>query len=107
MPSAEAADASRDAGEMRTVVARTDGRMSNGRFAPGNRCSRRHGKRSIAATERRKAGAAGRKVAAAILARLNLLPAYRCRPKPLREDQRRHLDLVAAELLVRLGVIGG
>jgi hypothetical protein len=88
------------------VLARTDDRRPDGKFAVGNRCSRRHGRRSAAAVERRKAGAVARKVAATILVQLGLLPAYRCRPRRLRADQLHHLDPVGLELLRRLGVPG-
>jgi hypothetical protein len=98
------AAASPSPGQCAGISARIDGRMSNGRFAPGNRCSRRHGKRSIAATEKRKAGATARKLAATILAKLNLLPAYRCRPRPLRPDQLRHLDPAGLAVMQRLGL---
>jgi len=40
-----------------------------------------------------------RKVAALILAKLRFLPAYRCRPRPLRVDQLQHLDPAGMELL--------
>jgi hypothetical protein len=93
-------------GQRDGTPSRTDDRNPNGRFAVGNRCSWRHGKRSAAAVERRKAGAVARKTAATILARLNLLPAYRCRPRQLRPDQYRHLDPEGLELLARLGVLG-
>lgn len=70
----------------------------------GNQRAWRHGKRSAAAIERRAAGAAGRKAAGLILARLDALAGYRHRPRPIRLDQRRHLDLEAQDLLARLGV---
>jgi hypothetical protein len=54
---------------------------------------------------RRKAGAANRKAAAAILARLDLLNGYRCRPRPLRPDQIPHLGAEAVALLARMGMI--
>jgi hypothetical protein len=92
-------------GQRDSASARTDDRRPDGKFAIGNRCSRRHGKRSAAAVERRKAGAVARKMGATVLAQLGLLPAYRCRPRPLRPDQLRHLDPVGLELLRRLKVI--
>jgi hypothetical protein len=77
------------------------------RGAPlGNRRAWRHGQRSAAAVERRKAGAVARKMAASILAGLRLLPGYRCRPRPIRADQHRHLDGEVLQLLQRLGVPG-
>jgi hypothetical protein len=86
------------------ILARTDGRLPNGRFSAGNRFSRRHGKRSAGAVQRRKQGAVGRKLAAAVLAKLHLLPGDRCRPKPLRVDQLQHLDPDGLALLRRLEV---
>jgi hypothetical protein len=84
--------------------AQTD-RRPNGQFAVGNRCGRRHGKRSTAAVLRRKQGAVARKLAAMILAKLDLLPAYRCRPRPLRADQVQHLDREAMAVIVKLGTL--
>jgi hypothetical protein len=94
------------AGQCNGPLARTDDRRLNGKFAVGNRCSWRHGKRSAGAVERRKVGAASRKAAGLILARLGLLSGYRHRPRPIREDQMRHLGAEALELLARLGVLG-
>jgi hypothetical protein len=39
------------------------------------------------------------------LARLDLLNGYRHRPRPIRDDQRRHLGAEAVEMLQRLGVV--
>jgi hypothetical protein len=86
------------------VLARTDGPIRRRGAQPQNTNALRHGKRSAAAVERRKQGATARKVAAAILVQLRLLPAYRCRPRPIRPDQLRHLDVEGLELLRRLGL---
>jgi hypothetical protein len=92
-------------GQCLGALAQLDGRLPNGRFGPGNRFSQQHGRRSARAVLKRKRGAVARKLAATILARLGLLPAYRCRPRPLRDDQRRHLDREGLEVLRRLGII--
>jgi hypothetical protein len=112
MPSTEAAvscttssggPAPASPGQRDRISARTDVRASGGQ--PGNRNRWVHGKRTAGAVLRRKQGAAARKVAAAILAKLDLLPGYRCRPRPLREDQVPHLDPEALAVMRRLGVL--
>jgi hypothetical protein len=85
--------------------AQTD-RRPNGQFAFGNRYGQRHGKRSAGAVLRRKSGAASRKAAGLLLARLDLLGDYRHRPRPIREDQHRHLGTETLDLLARLGLLG-
>ena len=93
-------------GQCVAAPARTDGRRPDGRFAAGNQCSRQHGKRSSAAIERRKTGAAGRKVAGLILAQLGALPGYRHRPRPLRRDQAELLALVDSAGLAAAASLG-
>jgi hypothetical protein len=104
MPGAEAAGAAASPGLPDRIPAQTGVRRPGGQ--PGNRNRWIHGRRSAGATARRKSGAASRKAAGLILARLNLLGDYQHRPRPIREDQRRHLGVEAVELLVRLGVLG-
>jgi hypothetical protein len=67
------------------IPARTGVRPPGGQ--PGNRNRWVHGRRSAAAIERRKTGAAGRKAAAWVLVQLDALPGYRCRPRTMRADQ--------------------
>jgi hypothetical protein len=93
-------------GQCGDTLARTDDRRPDGKFAIGNRCSRRHGKRSASAVLKRKQGAVARKMAATILAKLRLLPGYRCRPRRLRDDQVPHLDPAGLALARRSGVLG-
>lgn len=68
----------------------------------GNRNRWVHGRRSAAAVKRRKAGAAGRKAAGLILARLGSSARVRCRL--VRLDQLQHLGVEALAMLTRLGV---
>jgi hypothetical protein len=76
------------------------------RGAPlGNRRAWRHGRRSAAAIEKRKAGAASRKAAGLVLVKLGLLGPYRHRPRPLRHDQLPRLDAEGLALLRRLKVL--
>jgi hypothetical protein len=72
---------------------------------PHNRNRWVHGRRSSDAVLRRKRGATFRKLAAMILAKLGLLPAYRCRPRPLRADQVHHLDREAMAVIAKLGTL--
>lgn len=89
-------------GQRETDLARIGVRRPGGQ--PGNSNRLIHGRRSAAAIERRAAGAAGRKAAGLILARLDLLHGYRHRPRPIRLDQRRHLNAAELAMLARLGV---
>jgi hypothetical protein len=91
-------------GQCDRILAQTDKPRRGAQ--PGNRLAWRHGRRSADAVLRRKAGAASRKAAAAILVQLGQLGQYRCRPRPIRVDQLQHLDPVGLELLRRLGVGG-
>jgi hypothetical protein len=106
MPSAEAAGASRSPGQCDRIHAQTGGQKRHRGAEFGNRRAWRHGRRSAGAVLRRKTGAASRKAAGLILARLDLLNGYRHRPRPIREDQRRHLGAEAVELLARLDLLG-
>lgn len=72
---------------------------------PANRNAWRHGRRTAAAIQRRKANAASREAAGLILAKLRLLGDYRYRPRAIRHDQLPHLGAEAVALLARLGVI--
>lgn len=91
-------------GQCAGISAQTGVRRPGGQ--PHNQNRQVHGGRSARAVLKRKTGAASRKAAGLILARLDLLPAYRCRPRPLRPDQLRHLDPEGLALLRRLGVLG-
>jgi hypothetical protein len=102
MSSAEAADASRSPGECDRIPARTNEQKRRRGAELGNQRAWRHGRRSRAAEMRRKAGAASRKAAGLILARLDLLNGYRHRPRPIRKDQLPHLGAEALDLLRRL-----
>lgn len=85
-------------------VAQTSGRQLNGRFAPGNRLSWQHGKRSTAAIERRAAGAAGRKAAAWVLVMIG--SPTRIRPRPIRPDQTHYFNPGELAMMARLAVPG-
>jgi hypothetical protein len=94
----------RSTGRCEGVLAHTGVRRPGGQ--PGNRNRWVHGKRSDAATRRRKTGAAGRKLAAWILVQLDALPGYRCRPRPVRANQLAYIEAEALELLIRLKTPG-
>lgn len=93
-------------GQCVDVLPRTDGRLPNGTFTTGNRCSLQHGKRSAGAVLKRKQGAAARKAAAWVMVQLDALHGSRCRLRRLREDQLRHFDREGLAMLARLGVPG-
>jgi hypothetical protein len=85
-------------------VARNGIRRPGGQ--PGNRCRWVHGRRSAAAVQRRKQGAATRKTALWLLALLDALNGYRARPSPLRPEQTALLDAQGRALARALGVPG-
>jgi SOS-response transcriptional repressor LexA len=89
------------------IPAQADGQKRHRGAEFGNQRAWRHGRRSRAAEMRRKTGAASRKAAAAILARLGLLGTYRCRPRAIRADQIPLLDGEAVAMLQRLDLLGG
>jgi hypothetical protein len=88
------------------ILAQIDGQKRRRGAEIGNRRAWRHGRRSAGAVLRRKSGAASRKAAGLLLARLDLLGDYRHRPRPIREDQHRHLGTETLDLLARLGLLG-
>lgn len=68
------------------ALAQLDGRRSNGTFAPGNRISLLHGRRSRRAELRRAETMATMKLARTLLKAAGAMPG-RCRPRPLRLAQ--------------------
>ena len=78
--------ASRAPGSLDGSVAQLGGRGPDGRFAVGNACSRRHGRRSRRAELRRAETAAAMKLARHLLVAAAAMPG-RCRPRRLRPDQ--------------------
>jgi hypothetical protein len=74
-------------------VAQLDGRGPDGRFLPGNACSRRHGRRSMTARLRQRETTAAMKLARHLLVAASAMPG-RCRPRRLRPDQMALLAVV-------------
>jgi hypothetical protein len=87
------------------IPAQADGQKRHRGAEFGNQRAWRHGRRSAGAVLKRKTGAASRKAAGLILARLDLLNGYRHRPRQIRPDQLPHLGAEAVELLRRLELV--
>jgi hypothetical protein len=104
MPSTETAGASRSPGQCAGIQSRTGEQKRHRGAEFGNQRAWRHGRRSAGAVLKRKTGAASRKAAGLILARLDLLNGYRHRPRSIRDDQRQYLGAAAVELLARMGL---